>query len=213
MRKTLVIGQERAQKFLPASRRSIRLPSLCNSTTSVPWLSRTMVRASFDRGACTHAMLLSKNHCVLLVLSEMQVRTFERVMTMLISRWWCLDTRFRSLSVVDDMFCMFQGNLENWPQLRQQYGLSRSAKTANETSVVIEMYRSLRDRAPYPADQAVRALQGSFVFVLFDSTTRRIFAAAVSRLASTPVLPAVQLHSMHILMQQQAVASLKMLLS
>lgn len=86
--------------------------------------------------------------------------------------------RPRSLSVVDDMFCMFQGNLENWPQLRQQYGLSRSAKTANETSVVIEMYRSLRDRAPYPADQAVRALQGSFVFVLFDSTTRRIFAAA-----------------------------------
>lgn len=82
----------------------------------------------------------------------------------------------RSLGVVDDIFCMFKGNLENLPQLRQQYGLS---KAVNETSLVIEMYRSLRDRAPYPADQVVKSLHGHFNFLLFDSKTRSVFVAAV----------------------------------
>ncbi|KAK1316955.1 Stem-specific protein TSJT1 [Acorus calamus] len=42
------------------------------------------------------------------------------------------------------MFCLFQGHLDNVVSLKQQYGLN---KTANEVIIVIEAYRTLRDRA------------------------------------------------------------------
>lgn len=61
---------------------------------------------------------------------------------------------------------------------KQQYGLN---KTANEAMVVIEAYRTLRDRGPYPADQVVRDIQGKFAFILFDATTSQsTFIASVS---------------------------------
>lgn len=75
------------------------------------------------------------------------------------------------------MFCIFQGHIENIPFLKQQYGLT---KTATEVTVVIEAYRALRDRGPYPADQVVRDFQGRFAFMLFDCTTKNVFLAAVS---------------------------------
>lgn len=83
----------------------------------------------------------------------------------------------RLFAVVDDMFCLFEGHIENVAHLKQQYGLS---KTANEVTIVIEAYRTLRDRGPYPADQVVRDIQGKFVFVLFDATTQSVFIASVS---------------------------------
>uniref|UniRef100_A0A2N9FWW6 DUF3700 domain-containing protein n=1 Tax=Fagus sylvatica TaxID=28930 RepID=A0A2N9FWW6_FAGSY len=78
-------------------------------------------------------------------------------------------------AVVDDIFCLFQGHIENVALLKQQYGLN---KTANEVVIVIEAYRTLRDRGPYPADQVVRDIHGKFAFILYESTSKATFIAA-----------------------------------
>lgn len=44
---------------------------------------------------------------------------------------------------------------------------------------VIEAYRTLRDRGPYPADQVLKELDGSFGFVVYDNKARTVFAALV----------------------------------
>lgn len=81
----------------------------------------------------------------------------------------------RLFAVVDDIFCLFQGHIDNIPHLKQQYGLG---KTVNEVIIVIEAFRTLRDRGPYPADQVVRDLHGRFSFVLFDNSSKTAFIAA-----------------------------------
>ncbi|CAA2985900.1 stem-specific TSJT1-like [Olea europaea subsp. europaea] len=81
----------------------------------------------------------------------------------------------RLFAVVDDIFCLFEGHIENVAHLKQQYGLN---KTANEVIIVIEAYRTLRDRGPYPADQVVRDIQGKFAFILYDSSSKATFIAA-----------------------------------
>ena len=80
-------------------------------------------------------------------------------------------------AVVDNIFCLFQGHIENVALLKQQYGLN---KTANEVVIVIEAYRTLRDQGPYPADQVVRDIHGKFAFLLYESTSKATFIAAVS---------------------------------
>lgn len=47
---------------------------------------------------------------------------------------------------------------------------------------VMQAYRTLRDRGPYPADQVLKDLDGTFGFVIYDSTAGTVFAALVSRL-------------------------------
>lgn len=81
----------------------------------------------------------------------------------------------RLFAVVDDIFCLFQGHIENVAHLKQQYGLN---KTANEVIIVIEAYRTLRDRGPYPADQVISDLHGKFAFILYDSSSKTTFVAA-----------------------------------
>ncbi|KAM3278850.1 hypothetical protein ACQJBY_046254 [Aegilops geniculata] len=81
----------------------------------------------------------------------------------------------RLFGVVDDIFCLFQGAIENMAVLKQQYGLSKSA---TEINLVIEAYRTLRDRGPYPADQVVRDFNGKFAFLLYDRSTSSVFMAA-----------------------------------
>lgn len=81
----------------------------------------------------------------------------------------------RLFAVLDNMFCLFEGLLENIGHLKQQYGLT---KTANEPILIIEAYRTLRDRGPYPAPQVVGDLHGKFAFILFDSTTKSTFIAS-----------------------------------
>ncbi|KAM7462862.1 hypothetical protein LguiA_030983 [Lonicera macranthoides] len=81
----------------------------------------------------------------------------------------------RLFAVVDDIFCLFQGHIENVAHLKQQYGLN---KTANEVIIVIEAYRTLRDRGPYPAEQVLRDLHGKFAFILYDSSLKTTFIAA-----------------------------------
>lgn len=44
---------------------------------------------------------------------------------------------------------------------------------------VNEAYRTLRDRGPYPADQVLKDLDGSFAFVVYDSKTGTVFTALV----------------------------------
>ena len=91
----------------------------------------------------------------------------------------------RLFAVVDYIFSLFQGHVENVAPLKQQYGLS---KTANEVIFVIEAYRTLRDRGTYPADQVVRDLQGKFAFILFGSTTKSTFVAVVSKFMEVHIL-------------------------
>ncbi|KAF3324375.1 stem-specific protein TSJT1-like protein [Carex littledalei] len=81
----------------------------------------------------------------------------------------------RLFASVDDIFCIFQGALINIPLLKQQYGLG---KNATEDMIVLEVYRTLRDRGPYPVDKVVRDLNGKFAFILFDSSSNSIFIAA-----------------------------------
>lgn len=77
--------------------------------------------------------------------------------------------------VKDEIFCMFEGALDNLGRLRQQYGL---AKSANEVVLVIEAYKALRDRAPYPPNHVVGHLSGTFAFILFDKSTSTLFVAS-----------------------------------
>ncbi|XP_038878240.1 stem-specific protein TSJT1 [Benincasa hispida] len=81
----------------------------------------------------------------------------------------------RSFAVKDDIFCLFEGVLDNLGSLRQQYGL---AKSANEVILVIEAYKALRDRAPYPPSHVVGHLSGSFAFIVFDKSTSTLFVAS-----------------------------------
>jgi hypothetical protein len=60
--------------------------------------------------------------------------------------------------------------------LNKQYGLS---KGTDEAMFVIEAYKTLRDRSPYPADQVVKELDGSVAFVVYDSKNGGVFAALV----------------------------------
>lgn len=75
---------------------------------------------------------------------------------------------------VDDIYCLFLGSLNNLSLLNKQYGLSKST---DEAMFVIEAYKTLRDRGPYPADQVVKDLDGSFAFVVYDSKVGSVFAA------------------------------------
>ncbi|KAF9588148.1 hypothetical protein IFM89_007812 [Coptis chinensis] len=80
----------------------------------------------------------------------------------------------RSIVVVDNVFCIFIGNLENICDLRRHYGLCR---LTTEAMLVIEVYKVLRDRAPYPADQVIKDLVGKFALILFDANSGTLFAA------------------------------------
>nr|CAB3490899.1 unnamed protein product [Digitaria exilis] len=80
-------------------------------------------------------------------------------------------SRTPSFAAKDDIFCLFEGVLDNLGRLSQQYGLS---KGANEVVLVIEAYKTLRDRAPYPASFMLSQLTGSYAFVLFDKATNSL---------------------------------------
>nr|CAD1821054.1 unnamed protein product [Ananas comosus var. bracteatus] len=82
----------------------------------------------------------------------------------------------------DEIYCMFVGSLHNLSSLIRQYGLS--GKSTNEALLVIEAYRTLRDRGPYPADQVVKDLSGSFAFVVYDNKAGTVFAALLRRKGS-----------------------------
>ncbi|KAA8543220.1 hypothetical protein F0562_021285 [Nyssa sinensis] len=81
----------------------------------------------------------------------------------------------RSFGVRDEIFCLMEGLLDNLGSLRQQYGLDKSA---NEVLLIIEAYKALRDRAPYPPNQMIGHLAGNFAFVLFDRSTSTLFVAS-----------------------------------
>lgn len=80
----------------------------------------------------------------------------------------------RSVVVLNDIFCIFMGALANIAELRHHYGLPRQA---TEAMIVVEAYKVLRDRAPYPPDQVVKHLEGKFAFIIFDAKTNTLFIA------------------------------------
>ncbi|XP_021670260.2 stem-specific protein TSJT1 [Hevea brasiliensis] len=75
---------------------------------------------------------------------------------------------------LNDIYCIFLGSLNNLCSLNRQYGLS---KGTNEAMFVIEAYRTLRDRGPYPAHQVLKDLEGTFGFVVYDTKAGHVFAA------------------------------------
>lgn len=75
---------------------------------------------------------------------------------------------------MNDIYCIFLGSLHNLFALNKQYGLS---KGANEAMFIIEAYRTLRDRGPYPAHEVIQDLEGSFGFVIYDNKAGNIFVA------------------------------------
>lgn len=80
----------------------------------------------------------------------------------------------RIFCAIDNIYCIFLGHLNNLNTLIKQYGLG---KTTNEAMFVIEAYRTLRDRGPYPADQVIKDLEGSFGFVIYDKNAGTVFVA------------------------------------
>ncbi|KAH0879687.1 hypothetical protein HID58_067081 [Brassica napus] len=88
-----------------------------------------------------------------------------------------LRSQIESFGAKDEISCLFQCSLDNLGSLKQQYGL---AKNANEVLLVIEAYKTLRDRAPYPANHVVSHLSGDFAFVVFDKSTSTLFVASVN---------------------------------
>ncbi|KAF7847683.1 hypothetical protein BT93_L2726 [Corymbia citriodora subsp. variegata] len=44
--------------------------------------------------------------------------------------------------------------------------------------LVIEAYKALRDRAPYPPNHMVGHLNGNFAFIVFDGSTSTVFVAS-----------------------------------
>lgn len=83
----------------------------------------------------------------------------------------------RSIVVMDDIFCIFSGALDNTSDLSRYYGLHRQT---TEAMIIVEAYKVLRDRAPYPPDQVIKGLEGKFSFVLFDSRSSVLFIARVN---------------------------------
>lgn len=83
--------------------------------------------------------------------------------------------RPRKLAVKDEIFCLFEGALHNLGSLNQYYGL---AKSTNESVLVIEAYKALRDRAPYPPNHVIGHLEGDFSFIVFDKSTSTLFVAS-----------------------------------
>lgn len=81
--------------------------------------------------------------------------------------------------VKDDIFCIFIGTLGNVCELGWHYGLCRRA---TEAMAVVEAYKVLRDRAPYPPDQVIKDLDGKFAFILFDAKFGTLFVARVREL-------------------------------
>ncbi|KAJ1273501.1 hypothetical protein BS78_06G285600 [Paspalum vaginatum] len=86
---------------------------------------------------------------------------------------------------LDDIYCVFLGRLDNLSALIRQYGLC--TRSTNEALLVIEAYRTLRDRGPYPADQVVKDLAGPFAFVVFDNKSGAVFAALSSEDKGVPL--------------------------
>nr|KAJ0221773.1 hypothetical protein LSAT_V11C200074650 [Lactuca sativa] len=78
----------------------------------------------------------------------------------------------RLFTAFDDIYCLFMGSLNNLCSQIKQYGLS---KNTNEAMVIIKAYRTLRDRGPYPADQVIKDIEGSFAFIVYDSKSGTIF--------------------------------------
>nr|XP_043609740.1 stem-specific protein TSJT1-like [Erigeron canadensis] len=80
----------------------------------------------------------------------------------------------RLFSSMDDIYCIFLGGLNNLCTLNKQYGLT---KLANEPSFVIQAYKTLRDRGPYPAHSVLKDLDGSFGFILYDLKAKTVFVS------------------------------------
>jgi len=80
----------------------------------------------------------------------------------------------RLFSSMDDIYCIFLGGLDNLCSLNKQYGLT---KLANEPMFIIQAYKTLRDRGPYPAHSVLKELEGSFGFILYDLKAKTVFVS------------------------------------
>ncbi|RDX60230.1 Stem-specific protein TSJT1, partial [Mucuna pruriens] len=70
------------------------------------------------------------------------------------------------------MLGIFKEKLVNAPKELKSPASLNSCTKAKAT------YRTLRDRGPYPADQVLKELEGSFGFVIYDYKDRTVFVAS-----------------------------------
>ncbi|XP_071927000.1 uncharacterized protein [Coffea arabica] len=92
--------------------------------------------------------------------------------------------RLKSFAVKDDIFCLFEGALDNLGSLKQQY---RLPKSSNEVVLMIEAYKALRDRARYPPNHVVGHPEGNFAFIVFGKATSTLFVATRDEKAKVPL--------------------------
>ncbi|MCO5611515.1 hypothetical protein L7F22_065768 [Adiantum nelumboides] len=74
------------------------------------------------------------------------------------------------------VFCMFEGNLENFTALQQEFGI---AKNVNEVMLIIQAYKTLCIWGPFLTNKVVAAVVGQYVFILCYTSNHNVFVAHV----------------------------------
>lgn len=137
-----------------------------------------VLRCHQHRQRCTY--LLHPSKPVPATTKVRSTTTLQRIISLVRQPLFPSSVLGRSFAVSDEIFCLFKGTLENLPSLKHHYGLG---KNASEVVLVMEAYRALRDRAPYPTNLMLAHLVGNFAFIVFDNVTSTVFAASVSIMA------------------------------
>ncbi|XP_015947533.1 stem-specific protein TSJT1 [Arachis duranensis] len=140
--------------------KELNSPASLNSSNNKPKLSHEILH-NFMSNNSSNAFCMNFGHDALLAYSPLNQPSIHQ----------------RLFSGVDNIYCVFLGSLHNLSMLNKQYGLS---KGTNEAMFIIEAYRTLRDRGPYPADQVLKELEGSFGFVIYDNKDGTVFVASGS---------------------------------
>lgn len=140
--------------------KELNSPASLNSCTKKPKLSHEILK-DFKSCNSSNAFSMCFGNDALLAYSPSNKPSIHQMM----------------FSGLDNIYCVFLGGLHNLSMLNKQYGLS---KGANEAMFITEAYRTLRDRGPYPADQVLKDLEGSFGFVIYDNKDGTVFIASGS---------------------------------
>eukprot|EP00899_Mesostigma_viride_P023477 jgi/Mesvir1/4313/Mv14046-RA.1 len=76
----------------------------------------------------------------------------------------------------DNLAVIFSGEVTNSGDIKAQYGFRRQ-DPMSDAFIVTEVYKTWRDRTPFPAEHCLRIMTGRFAFVLYDMMTESVFLA------------------------------------
>lgn len=83
----------------------------------------------------------------------------------------------RKIEVMDDVFCLFYGLLENTKNLRYYLKVSDSA---TDPQMVIELYKMWKAESAHIVDSPLSEVEGSFSFILYDRACDYVAICVVS---------------------------------